>query len=81
LDAPIAVIVEVYIGILNTNSIDCLKIDQKEVESIFFNPLNYFQINKPDEYFTHVEILHFTMNGKDQLRCIQLLGNDANTEY
>lgn len=58
------VIVEAYLGILNINSLDVLKIDHKEVDRIFVIPLEYFISNKPDEYFTRLE-LHPFMTKED----------------
>ena len=54
--APMGVIVETYLGILKINSLDELKIDHKEVERIFLIPLEYFINNKPEEYFTRLEL-------------------------
>lgn len=62
--APMGVIVEAYLGILNINSLDELKIDHKEVDRIFVIPLEYFISNKPDEYFTRLE-LHPFMTKED----------------
>ena len=60
--APMGVIVEAYIGVLNINSIEELEIDKKEVDRIFLIPLKYFLDNKPDEYYTSIEIHPFTIN-------------------
>ncbi len=57
--APMGIIVETYLGILNINSLDVLKIDHKEVDKIFVIPLEYFISNKPDEYFTRLEMHPF----------------------
>ena len=54
--APMGVIVETYLGILKINSLDELKIDHKEVERIFLIPLKYFINNKPEVYFTRLEL-------------------------
>jgi 8-oxo-dGTP pyrophosphatase MutT (NUDIX family) len=54
--APMGVIVEAYVGILNINSVHELKIDHKEVENIFLIPLEYFITNRPDEFFTRLEL-------------------------
>jgi 8-oxo-dGTP pyrophosphatase MutT (NUDIX family) len=64
--APMAVVVEAYIGILNLKSVDDLEIDKKEVERIFLIPLKYFLDNKPDEYYTNIEIHPFTINKSGQ---------------
>ena len=64
--APMAVLVEAYIGILNIKSLDYLEIDKKEVERIFLIPLKYFLDNKPDEYYTNIEIHPFTINENGQ---------------
>ena len=57
--APMGVIVETYIGILNINSLDELNIDKKEVESIFIIPLDFFIDNEPTEYITRLELYPF----------------------
>ena len=54
--APMGVIVETYLGILKINSLDELKIDHKEVERFFLIPLEYFINNKPEIYFTRLEL-------------------------
>ncbi|MBK7629593.1 MAG: CoA pyrophosphatase [Ignavibacteriales bacterium] len=64
--APMAVIVEAYIGILNLKSLDELEIDKKEVERIFLIPLKYFMENDPDEYHTNIEIHPFTIDETGQ---------------
>ena len=58
------VIVETYLGVLNIDSLDELKIDYKEVDRIFLIPLEYFLNNKPQEYFTRLE-LHPFMTKED----------------
>jgi 8-oxo-dGTP pyrophosphatase MutT (NUDIX family) len=62
--APMGVIVETYLGVLNIDSLDELKIDYKEVDRIFLIPLEYFLNNKPQEYFTRLE-LHPFMTKED----------------
>ena len=62
--APMGVIVEAYLGILKIKSLNELKIDHKEVERVFVIPLEYFFNNKPDEYFTRLE-LHPYMTKED----------------
>ncbi len=62
--APMGVIVETYLGVLNIDSLDELKIDHKEVDRIFLIPLEYFINNKPEEYFTRLE-LHPFMTKED----------------
>ena len=44
-----------FIGILNISSVDELEINRKEVSSVFTLPLNYFNENKPEEYFLRLE--------------------------
>ncbi|HRN25725.1 MAG: CoA pyrophosphatase [Ignavibacteriaceae bacterium] len=60
--APMDVLIEAYIGILNVKSLDDLEIDKKEVERIFLIPLDFFLDNKPDEYYTNIEIHPFTID-------------------
>jgi 8-oxo-dGTP pyrophosphatase MutT (NUDIX family) len=62
--APMGVIVETYLGVLNIDSLDELKIDHKEVDRVFLIPLEYFLNNKPEEYFTRLE-LHPFMTKED----------------
>lgn len=54
--APMGVIVDAYLGILNINSLDELRIDHNEVERVFLIPLEFFVNNIPDEYFTRLEL-------------------------
>lgn len=54
--APMGVIVDAYLGLLLINTLDELIIDHKEVERVFVVPLEYFLKNKPDEYFTRLEL-------------------------
>lgn len=61
--APIGVIVEAYIGKLNINSLDELKIDTKEVEKIFIVPIDFFINNNPSEFTTRLE-LHPTITNE-----------------
>ena len=60
--APIGVMVEAYIGVLKIKSLDDLDIDLKEVERIFLIPLKYFLDNRPEEYYTNIEIHPFTID-------------------
>jgi peroxisomal coenzyme A diphosphatase NUDT7 len=60
--APMGIMIEAYIGLLNLNTIEELEVDKAEVEKIFLLPLQYFIDNKPDEYFTQIEIHPFTIN-------------------
>ena len=64
--APMGVIVEAYIGILNINSLDELTIDRKEVESVFIIPLDFFIDNQPTEYFTRLELHPYITNENGQ---------------
>lgn len=61
--APMGVIVEAYIGKLNINSLDELKIDTKEVEKIFIVPIDFFIKNNPSEFTTRLE-LHPTITNE-----------------
>ena len=54
--APMGVVVEAYIGILNINSMDELVIDKKEVEKVFLVPIDFFIMNNPSEYLTRLEL-------------------------
>jgi peroxisomal coenzyme A diphosphatase NUDT7 len=78
--APMGVIVEAYIGILNINSIDELEIDNEEVEKVFLVPIEYFVMNNPSEYITRLE-LHPSIikeNGdKEELLPVKDLGLPA----
>jgi 8-oxo-dGTP pyrophosphatase MutT (NUDIX family) len=65
--APMGVIVETYLGVLNISSFDELKVDHKEVERIFLIPLEYFIKNKPQEYFTRLELHPFTTKADGEL--------------
>jgi 8-oxo-dGTP pyrophosphatase MutT (NUDIX family) len=54
--APMGVIVEVFIGTININSLEELEIDKQEVENIFTIALDFFIDNRPTEYFTRLEL-------------------------
>ncbi len=69
--APMGIIVETYLGILNINSLDELKIDHKEVDRIFVIPLQYFISQMPDEYFTRLELHPFmTKEGGEKVELL-----------
>jgi len=75
--APMGVIVETYLGILKINSLDELKIDHEEVERIFLIPLKYFINNKPEVYFTRLELHPYITKedgGKEELLPVKELG-------
>jgi len=75
--APMGIIVEAYIGILNINSLDELEIDKKEVERVFIIPLDFFIDNKPTEYITRLELHPFLIkeNGeREELLPVKELG-------
>ena len=75
--APMGVIVETYLGILKINSLDELKIDHKEVERIFLIPLKYFINNKPEVYFTRLELYPYITKEdgeKEELLPVKELG-------
>ena len=54
--APMGVAVDAYIAYLNIEEISELEIDSTEVEKIFSLPLEYFLINKPEEYNVRLEV-------------------------
>ena len=75
--APMGVIVETYLGILKINSLDELKIDHKEVERFFLIPLKYFINNKPEVYFTRLELYPYITKEdgeKEELLPVKELG-------
>lgn len=75
--APMGIIVEAYIGILNINSLDELEIDKKEVERVFIIPLDFFVDNRPTEYITRLELHPFliTEDGeREELLPVKELG-------
>ena len=53
---PRGVIVEAFIGRLAVDSLKDLKPDPREVEEIFSLPVSWFIDNKPEIYFTRVEV-------------------------
>jgi len=74
---PLSVLVETFVGYLNINNIDELKIDSKEVDRIFIIPLNYFVKNDPEEYNTRIELHPYRLdeNGnKHELLPVKELG-------
>lgn len=58
--APMGIIVEAFLGILKINSLTELDIDKREVEKVFIIPLDFFIDNKPEEYFTRIELHSYT---------------------
>jgi 8-oxo-dGTP pyrophosphatase MutT (NUDIX family) len=54
--APMGVTVDSFVGVLNMNELNELKIDKKEVERIFTIPVSYFAECKPSEYFVRLEV-------------------------
>ena len=54
--APMGVTVDSFVGILNINNINELKIDEKEVARIFTIPVSYFAEINPSEYFVRLEV-------------------------
>jgi 8-oxo-dGTP pyrophosphatase MutT (NUDIX family) len=75
--APMGVIVETYLGLLKINSLDELNIDRREVDRIFLIPLEYFIKNKPEEYFTRLELHPFITKddgNKEELLPVKELG-------
>ncbi len=54
--APMGVTVDSFVGVLNINNVNELKIDKKEVERIFTIPVSYFAEFKPSEYFVRLEV-------------------------
>ncbi len=74
---PMGVIVETYLGVLKIKSLDELKIDYKEVERIFLIPLEYFINNKPEVYFTRLELHPYIIKEdgeKEELLPVKELG-------
>lgn len=64
--APMGVLVEAYVAVLNIKGLDSLRIDTKEVDYIFTVPLDYFVDNKPDQYFTRIELHPYSINEKGE---------------
>ncbi len=66
---PRGVIVEAFIGRLAVDSMDDLKPDPREVEEIFTLPVSWFIDNKPEIYFTRVEVQSTVIgpDGKKQI--------------
>ena len=62
--APMGITVDSYIGVLNINNLNELKLDENEVERIFTIPVSYFAETKPSEYFARLEI-HTQKRSKD----------------
>lgn len=54
--APMGVTVDSFVGVLNINKLNELKIDENEVERIFTIPVSYFDEYKPSEYFVRLEV-------------------------
>lgn len=54
--APMGVIVETYVGLLDVQNINELYIDQNEVERIFLIPLKHFLNTEPEQFNIRLEI-------------------------
>lgn len=54
--APMGVTVDSFVGVLNINKLNELKIDEREVARIFTIPVSYFTEFKPSEYFVRLEV-------------------------
>ncbi len=75
--APMGVIVEAYLGILNISGLDDLEIDKAEVDNVFLIPLDYFITTKPDQYFTRLELHPYLIKDdgiKEELLPVKELG-------
>jgi len=64
--APMGVTVDPFVGILNLNNLDEIKIDKTEVEKVFVLPLSYFLKNKPSEYHVRLEVCTTKKNDKGE---------------
>lgn len=64
--APMGVLVEAFVAMINIDSPANLKIDTREVDYIFTLPLDYFIDNKPEQYFTRIELHPYTINEKGE---------------
>jgi peroxisomal coenzyme A diphosphatase NUDT7 len=66
---PRGVIVETFIGTLDINNLDELRPAPGEVEEIFTIPVSWFIDNRPELYFTRVEVQSSTTgpDGKKQI--------------
>ncbi len=69
--APMGVTVDSFVGVLNINNLNELKIDEKEVERIFTIPVSFFTEFKPSEYFVRLEV--HTQKRSEDGRMIDLL--------
>jgi 8-oxo-dGTP pyrophosphatase MutT (NUDIX family) len=82
--APMGVIVETYVGILNIQNISELYIDQNEVERIFLIPLKHFLDTEPEHFYIKLEIHPYTVfeNGeKQELLPVKELGLPEKYSY
>ena len=53
---PMGVTVDPFVGVINLNNLNDIKIDRKEVERVFIIPVSYFMEKKPLEYFVNFEV-------------------------
>ena len=53
---PMGVTVDPFVGVINLNNLDDIKIDRKEVEKVFIIPVSYFIEKKPLEYYVNFEV-------------------------
>ncbi len=64
--APMGVLVEAFVAILNIDNPELLKIDKREVDYIFTVLLDYFIVNNPEQYFTRIELHPYSINEKGE---------------
>jgi len=82
--APMGIIVETYVGLLDIQNISELYIDQNEVERIFLIPLEHFLNTEPEHFNIRLEIHPYTVfeNGeKQELLPVKELGLPEKYSY
>ena len=64
--APMGVTVDPFVGIINLNNLDEIKIDKTEVEKIFILPISYFLKHEPSKYYVRLEVHTTKQNEKGE---------------
>jgi len=64
--APMGTTIDPFIGILDIQNLNELRIDKNEVERVFLLPVSYFEQTEPEEYYMRLEIHPFYIDEHGQ---------------
>jgi 8-oxo-dGTP pyrophosphatase MutT (NUDIX family) len=65
--APLGVAVDAFMGELTIDSLDEVRPNEREVESVFCIPIAWFKQHEPEEYHVRIEVQPFEIKSKDQI--------------